>query len=99
MSGGRLKEKKIVRVSRAEKRKYVGRGTGRGVRVEKSRVKVRSLYRQRVMLVAVVARNFGVPAVLVLMSVGVEGLGLGLGLGLMWAVRREVTVSIEFAAR
>ena len=76
MSGGRLKEKKIVRVSRAEKRRYVGRGTGRGVRVEKSRVNVRSLYRQRVMLTVVVVRNFGVPAVTVLISVGMEGLEL-----------------------
>jgi len=93
MSGGMLKEKKIVRVSRVEKRRYVGRGTGRGVRVEKSRVKVRSLYRQRLMLTAVVATNFGVPVVTVLMSVGAEGLGL------VWAVWREEKVSIELADR
>lgn len=49
------------------KRRNVGRGTGRGVDpgAEKRRVNCESLYRQSARLAVDVARNLGVPAVVV----------------------------------
>jgi hypothetical protein len=63
-SGGRLNEAKMVMQSRIVKSAKVGNGTAREGPVEpKSCVNLLSLYRQRARLAVLVARNFGVPAV------------------------------------
>ena len=84
--GGRLKEANMVRQSRTVKRAKVGSGTGRGEDADelKSWVKRLSLYRQSARFAELVARNFGVPAVVI---VG----------GLFRKV--DVAVSIVFAVR
>jgi len=76
----------MVRQSRTVKRAKVGSGTGRGEDADelKSWVKRLSLYRQSARFAELVARNFGVPAVVI---VG----------GLFRKV--DVAVSIVFAVR
>jgi hypothetical protein len=59
--GGTLKDAKMVMESRRVKRRYVGRGTGRGATGEKRRVKCVSFHKQRERFASDVAANLGVP--------------------------------------
>jgi hypothetical protein len=70
-TGGTLNDAKIVRLSRARKRAYVGSGIGRGAAVEKSFVKCESFHRLTVRFVLDVQRNLAVPCV-----VAVQGCAL-----------------------
>jgi hypothetical protein len=63
MSGGTLKEAKMVRQSRTAKHAYVGIEIGPGVTVEKSRVKCESFQIPKLRFAAEVPTNFAVPCV------------------------------------
>ena len=58
---GRLKEAKMVKLSRAAKRAYETGGIGRGETVPNIFVNWESLYRQRERLAALVAVNLEIP--------------------------------------
>lgn len=63
INGGRLNDAKMVRQSLAANRPYVTGGTGRGDTVPKSFVNWLSLYRHKLRLAVLVARNLAGPLV------------------------------------